>query len=550
MSYFSSLRGEFTLDDWDLIVKAPVAQSLAHISDAFGSGFLPELFPKRLAYYRPLITVSWQLNHALTGPEPFGFRLVNLLLHIAVALMVLALARRITGSLVAAGIAGLAFAVLPGHAESVAWISGRTDILSTLFALAALMVFASASISPAKQIRALAIAALLFAGALLSKENALVLPALIALYAWFFPGSLKRRDGVTWTAGLMGVALIYLIAHRLTIGSAIVAGPGVLLKERLICIGVTYAAYMRMLFIPQPACVAYDVFPVAIENPAIAIAAWLIPIGLVALAVYARKKAPVAAFGCAWIFITLLPVSNIMPISSYLPQERYIYMASIGSASIIGWAALKMIQWRPGWIGIWPVIAGSIICLYMLCSAAFVVKGSACYSSNLAWASAEAATGVRFAFFRATAGNFFLEAGKLSEADREYTAALQHDPGHFYAQDYLQLAKIRRKLGEAQSALDVLKQGIARYGDNADLQTGIGITLAKMGNRADAQSAFTRAVQMDPANSSAWFKLGWLHFDMGKWKESVDAYEQAMKLARPSEEDRTRYESAIKHMQK
>jgi hypothetical protein len=86
-------------------------------------------------YYRPLISVTFFLDMKGWGLQPFGFHLTNLLAHMAVILAVLAVARRVTGSELAAVISALAFALHPLHTESVSFVSGRTDILAAIFFL-------------------------------------------------------------------------------------------------------------------------------------------------------------------------------------------------------------------------------------------------------------------------------------------------------------------------------------------------------------------------------------------------------------------------------
>ncbi len=71
---------------------------------------------------------------------PEGHHLLNIALHAANALLVLALARSVAGLRTgSAAVAGVAFGLLPVAAESVAWITGRVDTMPTLFYVASFL---------------------------------------------------------------------------------------------------------------------------------------------------------------------------------------------------------------------------------------------------------------------------------------------------------------------------------------------------------------------------------------------------------------------------
>ena len=87
--------------------------------------------------YRPLRDVSYAFDFAIFGDRPFGFHLTNILIHAANTVLVFLLIRRITDDLFVSCLSALLFAVHPIQTDSVAYISGRRDVLFTLFYLAA-----------------------------------------------------------------------------------------------------------------------------------------------------------------------------------------------------------------------------------------------------------------------------------------------------------------------------------------------------------------------------------------------------------------------------
>ncbi|HZL36282.1 MAG TPA: glycosyltransferase family 39 protein [Tepidisphaeraceae bacterium] len=123
--------------------------------------------------YRPLTCMTLAVEYTLHGDRPWLYHLVNTLLHAAAAAAVAELGRRLLNARVGL-VAGVLFAVHPVHVEAVAGLVGRAEILCTLATVGALLLF----LRPMTGRRAAAIAALLIA-ALLSKEQGVLLPAML-----------------------------------------------------------------------------------------------------------------------------------------------------------------------------------------------------------------------------------------------------------------------------------------------------------------------------------------------------------------------------------
>uniref|UniRef100_A0A1A8JHZ3 dolichyl-phosphate-mannose--protein mannosyltransferase n=1 Tax=Nothobranchius kuhntae TaxID=321403 RepID=A0A1A8JHZ3_NOTKU len=91
--------------------------------------------------YRPLCTLSFRLNHAVGGLEPWGYHLVNVTLHGAVTILFTSLSRLLLGAGLWSLLAGLIFASHPIHTEAVAGIVGRADEGAALFFLLSLLCY-------------------------------------------------------------------------------------------------------------------------------------------------------------------------------------------------------------------------------------------------------------------------------------------------------------------------------------------------------------------------------------------------------------------------
>ena len=138
--YSTSLRGPFIWDDVHFVQKNPAVRSVEKVPEYFTS---KETFYGlgEFYIYRPLRNISYLIDYALHGAEPFGYRLANLLLHLQNILMVACLARLLTASWSVSIISAALFAFHPVQTEAVSWIKGRDDLLATFFYLGALVSF-------------------------------------------------------------------------------------------------------------------------------------------------------------------------------------------------------------------------------------------------------------------------------------------------------------------------------------------------------------------------------------------------------------------------
>ena len=129
--FLPTTRNDFVnYDDPDYVTSNPhVSSGLAwpNVTWAFRTS--------HASNWHPLTWLSHMLDCQLFGQQPWGHHLVNVLFHTANAVLLFLLLRRMTGALGRSAMVAALFALHPLHVESVAWISERKDVLSTLFFL-------------------------------------------------------------------------------------------------------------------------------------------------------------------------------------------------------------------------------------------------------------------------------------------------------------------------------------------------------------------------------------------------------------------------------
>ena len=181
--FANALGGSFHYDDFHSLVLNPHVRSWENAASFFTDPSLFSVDPTK-AMYRPLVLLTYTVNHALGGYSPTGYLFVNLVLHLGCALLVWALARRL-GAQPAGALWGAAlFGLYPLCTEPVNYVSSRSESLAVLFQLVAFYCFLTGD-----TLRRRGMGWLSFMLALLSKSVAFVLPAVLIAYEVFWRGT-------------------------------------------------------------------------------------------------------------------------------------------------------------------------------------------------------------------------------------------------------------------------------------------------------------------------------------------------------------------------
>jgi hypothetical protein len=130
--YFNSLNNQLTFDDEIEIVDNPLIREAGNIREIFTSESW-EWARKSTDVYRPLVMLTYLFNYRLGGLNPFGFHLLNLMIHILISFIIFRFTLMMTGRYGASLVAALIFALHPVHTENVSSVAGRKDLLSALF---------------------------------------------------------------------------------------------------------------------------------------------------------------------------------------------------------------------------------------------------------------------------------------------------------------------------------------------------------------------------------------------------------------------------------
>lgn len=486
VAYAIAPFGDLVWDD-QLLVKQQMA-AFRTLADVFAP-------PAGIAnwsyyYYRPVVVLSYVVDEAWFGRgASMGPHAMNVLYQALTAVFVWLLARRLLRALprgeAGALVAALFFAVHPLHTESVNWVTGRSDVLATLFLLPALL--AILRWRDHGSIVALLGAFVFSLLAMMAKEVAitgvLLAPLLLGLAPAppAAPPPTRAARWITWLGALVafgGAAALYA-SLRMQAGSDVLgAEPGTLVE---IGIRVLRAAgyYALKLFWPWPQVhfVPWSTVP---QWPA-ALAVLGAGLALVAACFGwlrgAARALLVLALG--WIAVTLAPAFAVVVtgVASTPVAERYLYLPSVGLAL---WAGLMWCRWREASAsGRLPVITAALVLGAL--AAATLARGWVWASDLRLWSDA---------------------AGKIGD----------------HAVPLIEVGKVRMLSGADQAAEEAFRRAL-EVADTGRLQAtanyNIGTLLMNKGRVIEAEGWFDAARRADPTYAMGHLGKGRVLFEQG-----------------------------------
>ena len=386
--YLNSVWGSFVYDDRLQVLGNPYAHSFRYLGKIFGTTVWTFEGAQGVSnYYRPLMTFAYLLCYKLFGPIPFGFHLFNLMLHAAVVLLLFPVTEQLFGDrLVSLVVAGL-FALHPVHTESVAWIAAVTDLELTFFFLLTFYVYlrlagpateycelrratsvveagSVVEASPVAEARSVIAvgdrprgvpwimqAAMLasYVLALLSKEQALVLPALATIYEHAYRGdrlATSLRTKVARYAGLWIAAAIYIAFRIFVLGgfAPAIARPALSWTRVMLTAIALTGSYAWKLIWPAHLSAFYVFHENERFSDTAVLGGLLALIAGLNLFVWLWSRARPLSFALVWMGITLAPVMNARWMPAGVFAERYLYLPSVGFCWLLGCAAVWL--WR------------------------------------------------------------------------------------------------------------------------------------------------------------------------------------------------------------
>lgn len=441
--------------------------------------------------FRPITSLLYRTEW-LAGLGNVGlYHLTSILLHAAATWLVFVLARRFGAAKWVAFGAALLFGAHPVHVEAVAYVSGRPDLLATLFALASLLLATSAPVCAPGGCRNWRVwpAYGLFALAALSEEVALVTPFVLVLLDRVASPPRTWRERRVLYAGFFAVLLATLLA-RLGQGQLTLSPHGDVPAGAALAAPFVAAYEALRAFVLVWNLNALRSFPESLAGPGSILWRAALPLVLLALVAWWRRSDPLARAGVVLVALPLLPALPLPFFTGPYLMERALYFSSVGFCLLLASAAAWLAERLPGGSRSGTAITVAAAAILAVMTLARIPV----WRDNVA----------------------LLEAA---------TKADPTDP-----KPHLLLAEHHLALGDVPAALAAVERAIAIDSTNVDAYHKETAVLSLMGRYPEAEAAARKSVSLDPTDAIGWTNLGDALLQGGRTDEAIAATRRAVAL--------------------
>jgi tetratricopeptide (TPR) repeat protein len=533
--FSNTLMNGFVFDDTSMIednvaIRDPKYARVYFMSPFFSVG-RPVQGPVLHDYYRPMVFVSYLADYSLHGLSPKAWHATNILLHMAAVLLVYALLIKLKLSLEAALAAAALFAVHPTVADSVAGVSGRSDPLCAIFFLGSLVCYISARQSTsARGLIALTFSCILFAGAVLTKENAIALPLVLTAYEILRPDGMERMK-VRFLIPFALIAVAYAVWRSYVVPVS-TAFPDTLRDFALRLMTAAEVAISYLLAAVLPHGLGFETFTRvvdAISDPRAAASTLAICIGGGAIA-WLSRRFPLGCFLAAWYFICLTPFFYFFlfhPGPDLFTPPHFLYFPLIGIAGLAGSGAVRLAETAiaggkrlRGTAAV--VAAGCVVILFSI----HTWQRNALWRDNFTFFTAMAKFAPRSPRIHIGRGNAFLRRGAPGYALSEYAAAWElarSDPVELFE-------GVDASPGNHDTPVTATVTIANHYAAGA--LTGMGDAYTLLGETANAIAVYEEARSQSGFDAAIHAKLAKAYERAGLFDKAIDSYEHALRIDR------------------
>jgi len=545
--YVNALENEFVQwDDATYVTENPFIRELSPHQ-------VYRIFSSILASnYTPLTILSYAVDYHFWKLDPRGYHITNLLLYLIDAILVYFVASRMLQRPPFALLSSLIFLTHPLHVESVTWVSARKDVLSLAFFLISFLLFARyLEQNPAKGERREAqgrgsprltyVGALWgMVGALLSKATTLTLPFVFVLYD-LCKGGFETRPGKSGRQEvssklqiyipffLMSGLLTYLHIKVSQISGVLQEYHGGSFYSTLLVIPKVLCLYIQLFFSPVHLSAWYEIsIPSSILDPS-ALFPSLGLVGILGLMIWAYTLSRRVFFAISWFFITLLPVSNLLPTSTLL-ADRYMFIPSLGLSLLSGIALENLYHLRSRLFSADFVrtvtVTGSIF-LLLFYSVLTVERNTVWSNDYTLWSDTVQKSPDSYLPHHNLAAAYF-KAGQVDAAIAEYETALKIKPDALGT---------RYNLGIAYAEKNLLDRAEAKFQEvlslspwHAEAHYSLGLIYDRQGRWDEAMKSYQKALEFKPDFAEAHNNLGSLYYLTGSFNKAIEEFHRALEL--------------------
>lgn len=503
--------------------------------------------------WHPLTWISHGLDLAWFGQDGSGHHSVNVLLHLLNGMILFGTLRQLTGKAVHSAVIAALFLVHPLHVESVAWISQRKTLLSSLFGLLSIWSYAVYVKASARRWGWLLASLIAFACSLASKPLWVTLPALLIVLDFWPLARLKATrcillEKVPFILLAIASSIITLIVQRSygAMESLEAVSPVARIGNAL----YAYAWYAWKTVVPLKLAVMYERPPISLALGAVLLAAW----GLLAWWAWCeRSRHPYLLTALLWFSGTLVPVIGLVQVGDQPFADRYAYLPQIGLLLGVVFG-LGSLNWHATGVRATVALVLGLLCVRTQSQVQV-------WADNPALLHHALSVSEQIYMPHNNLGVHYELTGDDERALHHYGRALEVRP-HAHS-THTNLASLHARLGDTERGIRHGLEAIRLKSDHALAHNSLGFAYEKAGRLAESEVSYTqslalserpgtrinrgrirarqnslapaladfeRALELDPQHAEAYCNIGFVRFRMGDEDAAISAFKTATRI--------------------
>lgn len=558
--YANTLGHDYTVDDGTVISNNKITKKgVSAIPEIFTTAYRAGFWDRNEGLYRPLSVAMFAIEWELAPENPAPGHWINVILYALTAFMLLLTLAAVFKeySILFPLVSTLLFVVHPVHTEVVANIKSRDEILCLLFVI--LSLYSLHHYLSKGKVMALALVAVSFFLAFLSKESAITVIGIVPFFVWFFYDR-KMKDVLTVTSVFIGVAAVYMLIRYSVLGefkgspllqlvnnSLLATDSGI---DRFATAMFIMGKYLLLLLIPHPLAFdySYNTVPVVSLSHFGSLLSIIVYAALAWMAFSGVSRKNPVSFFILFFFATISLVSNVLFLIESTMAERFLYMPSVGFASAVAFVILKrfgLLYQKSGnglvsYFSLKPVFT-VLLAMVLVGYSAKTVSRNSDWKDNLTLLEKDVKTCPESARIRYAYGSALLIEKALKEENESLKQGLLDKsivqlekgvsilPNYAEAWNHLGIAYKEKK--NYAAAVKAFEQARAfKSFTDAEFYISAGLAYGEMKMYDQAIADFTRAISIDPKNSEAYNNKGLYLFEKGVADSSLMYFDRAIEL--------------------
>jgi len=495
----------------------------------------------------PLTWLSLMLDFELYGLNAGGYHLTNLLLHIANVLLVFFILKLMTGAPWRSGFVAALFALHPLHVESVAWVTERKDVLSTLFWLLTMWGYLGYVERPGMRRYLLIIVS--FTLGLMAKPMLVTLPFVLLLLDYWPLGRFQVGQSADAPAAPVQVpikpgqpmsAVLSLVWEKIPL-FALVAVSSVVtflaqksagavahletwsIRIRIANGLVSYVKYLGKMIWPHPLAVFYP-------HPGSSLPMWqaagagLLLVTISVMVLRASRRHPYLMVGWLWYLGTLVPVIGLVQVGPQAMADRFTYIPLIGLYIVIAWGVPEIV---PRWPHRKLHLATLSTTLFLFLMA-LTWKQVQYWKNDISLFERTLEVTSNNWLSNNNLGVALDRKGRTDDAIKHYLEALRIKPNHVEAHNNLGVALDGK--GRTDDAIKHYLEALRIEPDYAEAHNNLGIAFYRKGRTDDAIKHYLEALRIKPNHVEAHNNLGIAFARKGNIDVALKHFQKALQI--------------------